>query len=295
MCSIATNSLGTTPAKCSPQPTATVYVTVTATPSITDLGVQSSLQSAASVDVEVISNSIELEPINPLTTADTATDITTTRTVRLTYTEPVVITQVVQGASTVGPGKPYSLAEQDREIVLLNNTATSATEHISAGTSAIQVEPIPTASSQSTSNDETISLTLTSTVRITRTVVVQRTSSTLSFTGMGASGWNATGTNQPTAPINPTGTGVSVSAIQPNQTGIDSTVNPVLSTGYSPVYAAPSGYVKRHNGKRQVGSIVVATINGVVVSWTNVFDGAGLSTLFPAPQSSTVLPPSSGE
>ena len=47
------------------------------------------------------------------------------------------------------------------------------------------------------------------------------------------------------------------------------------------------GHGRRAHGKRAVGDIVTATINGDVVSWTNIYDGSTPSTSTAAPANST--------
>ncbi|KAI9881181.1 MAG: hypothetical protein M1830_007159 [Pleopsidium flavum] len=275
----------------------TVYLTVTATPSTNDLAVDStSIQSAASADLHAFTANLGLQPTNAAAPLDTSSGVTATTTIFLTYTEAVEVAQVTATSSTAGNGEPYYFTEHDGTTAWLSGKAPSATQGLITGTTTVLVAPIPTEGSKHTTSTETVLLTLTTTKHLTKTVVeAHKTAPTSvrSFTGLGASGWNGTATTLQTVKVGPTGSGVSVSGNQLYQTGIPSSVAPWLPTGYTAAPSAASTNVTWKNGKRQVGSIVVATINGVVVSWTNAYDGGSPATSVASSPSSVGAPGSS--
>lgn len=276
----------------------TVYLTVTAAPSTTDLAVEStSIQSAAGVDLQAFTANLDLQPTNPVAPPDTSSGVTATTTIFLTYTEAVELAQVTATSSTAGVGEPYYFTEHDGTTAWLSAKAPSATQGFFTGTTTVLVAPVPTEGSKHTTSTETALLTLTTTKHLTKTVVeAQKTDPTSirSFKGLGASGWNATSTTFQTVKVWPTGSGVIVSGNQLYQTGVPSSVVQLLPSGYTKVASAPSATVPWKNVKRQVGSIVVATINGVVVSWTNAYDGGALATPVAGSPSSVEGPASSG-
>ena len=247
----------------------TVYVTVTAPGTTIDVAVGSaSIQSAPSVGIQASSKTLDLQPVEPTASTDTATDITATSTIFITYTESV-------------------------EVAHATPTSTIAGYGASPSTFIVPGAPVSTEASQDSTSDGTIFLTLTSTVHVTRTIVeVHNTTATSarSFTGIGAGGWNATGTTLQTVKAGPTGSGVTASNIQAQPSGVASAVGTGSPTGYKSSVSSPSGRLYMRNGKRQLGSIVVATINGVVVSWTNVWDGGAPATPIPSPPSAAEPP-----
>lgn len=272
----------------------TVYVTVTAAATTVDVAVESaSIQSAASVDLQALSKTLDLQPIISAASTDTATDITATSTIFITYTESVQVAPTTPTSSIAGYGEPYHFSELGGTTTLQSGKATSVTGDSVASAFTAQAAPVSTEAAQHSTSDGTIFLTLTSTIHLTRTNVEvhnRTATSARSFTGIGASGWNATATTLQTVKGGPTGSGVSALSNQAHQTGVVSAIPNNFQTGYTYGVPAPSGQVYRKEGKRQVGSIVVATINGVVVSWTNVWDGGAAATPVPSPPSKAQPP-----
>lgn len=261
----------------------TVYVTVTAPASTIDVAVTSaSIQSATSVDVQAPSKNVNLQPAAPI---DTATDITATSTIFITHTQFVQVASATPTSSVAGYGEPYASSEHDGTTNLQNGNPPSTTQDSLTRASTVQAAPLSTEPTQQSSSDGTIFLTLTSTIHLTRTIVEVHngtSTSARSFTGIGAGGWNATGTTLQTVKGGPTGSGISASGNQAHQTGVVPALPNGLSTGYTDPIPSPSGRVYRKKGKRQVGAVVVATIEGAVVSWTNAYDGAAPATSLPS-------------
>lgn len=115
-----------------------------------------------------------------------------------------------------------------------------------------------------------------------------------SFTGLGLSGWNAT--FRTLLKENIVGTANEPAKLLSQQTGVKDNLvtRPGTASGLAAAsgLAVPSRYSNATNniGARQLGSIVVATIDGVVVSWTNVYDGAALKTQAPVAIASDAAP-----
>lgn len=272
----------------------TVYVTVTAPATTVDVAVKSALiQSAASVDIQAFWKTLDLQPINPAASTDTATDITATSTIFITYTESVQVAPAAPTSSIAGYGQPYHFSELVGTTILQSSNVPSVTPASITSTPTVQAAPVSTEANQHSTSDGTIFLTLTSTVHLTRTIVEVRNgtaTSARSFTGIGPGGWNATGTTLQTLRGGLTGSGVSALSNQAHQTGVVSAVANGLATGYTYGVSSSSGQVYRMKGKRQVGSIVVATIDGVAVSWTNIYDGGAAATPIPSPPSKAEPP-----
>jgi len=262
----------------------TVYVTVTAPGTTIDVAVKSALiQSVGSVDEQAPSETLNLPSAG---STDTATDITATSTIFITYTESVQVAAATPTSSTAGYGEPYHLSELAGTTTSHGSEFPSVIHDSVTRTSAVQAAPVSTEADQHSTSDGTIFLTLTSTVHLTRTIFEVHNgtaTSARSFTGIGAGGWNATGTTLQTVKGGATGSGISALSNQAHRTGAVSAIAIGLPTGYTYGVPSPSRQAYKKKGKRQVGSIVVATINGVVVSWTNVFDGGAPATSIPSP------------
>lgn len=101
-----------------------------------------------------------------------------------------------------------------------------------------------------------------------------------SFNGLGLSGWNATSKTllKEKVVVN---ANESAKLVR-QQTGVKDSL--ATRPGAATLLATPSYSSNATNkiGVRQLGSIVVATIEGVVVSWPNNYDGAALTTPAPA-------------
>ena len=115
------------------------------------------------------------------------------------------------------------------------------------------------------------------TVPSAATASLTATTSSKSFPGLGLGGWNATFRVKEKL----VGSANEPAKLLSQLTGIKN--NLATRPGTASLLAAPSNSYNTTNNirARQLGSIVVATIEGVVVSWTNNYDGAALKTPSP--------------
>lgn len=129
---------------------------------------------------------------------------------------------------------------------------------------------------------------LTSTVPSTAAASLIATARAKNFNALGLSGWNATFSTL--VKENVVGSTNEAARILSHQTGVENNI--VTHLGTPSRLAVPSYSANATNSieVRQLGSIVIATINGVVVSWTNSYDGAALSTQAPAAITSDPAP-----
>ena len=180
---------------------------------------------------------------------------------------------------------------------LLTGKATSVTSDLVLSTTAVDAAPVTTEASQKPTSDGTTTTTVNSTVVITSTVDEFRNSSRTtarSFMGIGTSGWNATATTLQTANAGPTGSSGIASGTRGGQAGVVPAVPQGPPNGYTYAASAPSAQGTWKKAKRQIGSVVSATINGVIVSWTNVYDGGAPATPTPDSYSNDAAPIFSG-
>ncbi|KAI4225107.1 MAG: hypothetical protein L6R36_004164 [Xanthoria steineri] len=158
-------------------------------------------------------------------------------------------------------GGPYSFAEEYGSTVWLGGKTPTSGAALVVNTLVVTLQPQP-------SSTETVSFTTSSATTLTSEDQTTTSWTTLSSTSFythyltnllpatkvsaypGKSGWNATVTNSPALPTAPSAWHVTASA---------------------------SANLKRVH-PRQVGALVTATINGVVVTWTNVWAGEPQAT-----------------
>lgn len=139
-----------------------------------------------------------------------------------------------------------------------------------------------------------VSIPLTSTAPLASTVPSAATASLISitsskpFSGLGLNGWNATFRTLIKEKL--VGSADQPAKLLSQQTGVKE--NLATRPGTGSLLATPSCSSNATNNieRRQLGSIVVATIDGVVVSWTNNYDGAASTTPTPVVIPSDVAP-----
>jgi len=218
--------------------------------------------------------------------ADTSQDLTATLTSFETITNVVSLMTATATLVKTDQG-PYSFAEHSGTTIWLGNKTPPMSESIVYKTNVITVEPVPTstdvasAAAPTTTSFSTLSLTTVTSETFTETVTEPSSSPVASarpFTGVATYGWNSTLTT--------------LLKVQVGLKGSDR----VQSTGFVPETSAgtghgrPSPYATGQPSEslaaRQVGAIVVATIGGLVVSWTNNYNGQPATTTTEVTQSS---------
>ena len=243
------------------------------------------------------------------------TDITATLTSYVTFTEffriiPATPTLSLSGQAPtftashqesvyVAADKgPYYFSEQDGTLVWLDGKTPPATGSFLTSTAFITVQPIPTglpasAKENAVSTAEgsivstsysTISLYRVSTVYQTKVVtgtIHVPAIPVKAFVSLGSSGWNTSFTPSVRGDENKPSVGISKPIV--GQTGaIEKGDNKPKKSTTHPALAYSTN-VSEQLEARQVGALVVATIDGVLVSWINSYDGK--STPTPPPNS----------
>ena len=279
----------------------TVFVTVSGTPTTETIN----LAAAPSAIISTLST-VEAQTVSTgVAPVDTSTDITATVTNYLTYTEVLNIVQAPSTSATANQGS-YYFSEQNGTTIWLGDKTPPITDALVTGTTTVLVEPIPSGPSTSSglmtstgvsessgvliSNGptsvegpadiksfSTVFLTVFSTKQLTETITESKytvPTSTRTFAGLGTSGWNSSATTFQAVKVGPTGSGVLTQGF--GQKGVSPTIAHASQSGYSYSLSgsAASDIAPKDKAARQVGAIVVATINGVAVSWTNQYDGS---------------------
>lgn len=135
---------------------------------------------------------------------------------------------------------------------------------------------------------------LASTVPLIATVPSAATASLISitpskpFSGLGLNGWNATFRTLIKEKL--VGSANQPAKLLSQQTGVKENLATRPGTGSFLATPSYSSNATKNIEGRQLGSIVVATIDGVIVSWTNNYDGAALTTPTPVVIPSDVAP-----
>ena len=234
----------------------------------------------------------ETSSSNAESLAETSTDPTATLTSFQTITDVLSLVPATAASVKTDQG-PYSFAEHSGTTIWLGSKTPPASESIVFKTKAITVLPVPTSTHASsaevpmTTSYSTLSLTTVTSKVFTETVTESSSSPVASakpFTGVATYGWNSTLTTLLKVQAGAKGSG----RTQP--TGY---VSDILKNGDSPLgtgHRASSPYAtgaaSEYLAERQVGSIVVATIEGVIVSWTNSYDGQPTTATSEVAQSS---------
>ncbi|KAL8807333.1 MAG: hypothetical protein Q9200_004713 [Gallowayella weberi] len=296
---------------CGPLPTVTVTVGAT---TITE----------SFLDEKTLSHVIPTTSTWPVVSANAATSsavatITLSSTTFLTSTKVInVAGHAVSNPIQPGPvqGGPYSFAEENGHTIWLGGkTPTSGGVYVTS-TLAVTLQPQPSSTETLTftksserilsSGDGTTSWTTTSTDfythYLTKALTLEATGSSLPAPKvppyLGHFGWNATLTTLQTVRSG-------VANTKPSDVGSKNPATWSSSGDHSKSYHAysetsagwvPSGQVApsassptRRRHPRQVGAVVTATIDGAVVTFTNVWAGESLTH---APSTSSKIPTS---
>ncbi len=201
----------------------------------------------------------------------------------LAVTKSVGSTHVIQVIkATTLPG-PYSFTEDNGTTSWMGGQTPPASASLVTSTLFITLQPVSTPVSESasaamTTSYVTISSTQTVTHTYTKTLIESlstmpgstKTYTGHGYTGLGSAGWNSTLTTFLKLKVIPTGSGRATPSVYEPGAPIDSW------SRQGGVDASPTSSTNstRPIKPRQVGEIIVATVDGVAVSWTNNYDGS---------------------
>ena len=208
---------------------------------------------------------------------------------------------------------PYSFAEHSGTTIWLGGKTPPSTKSFVIETSAITVLPVPesyivdSGATPDASSFSTLTLTATTSKVFTETLTESLSTSEPSakpFTGLAPYGWNSSLTTFITVKasvasndlVRPTGEAYSTGKIHSPRWDVPPPlqgINPLFPVPVTPDISAVLASLREESSyiaPRQVGSIVVATIEGQVVSWTNSYDGGVTATA-----TSESVPTSSGK
>ncbi|KAL8828754.1 MAG: hypothetical protein Q9191_002407 [Dirinaria sp. TL-2023a] len=244
--------------------TKTIYTTTFASPS--------------SVKLETSSTNAELP-------AGSSIEPTATLTSFQTHTDVVSIVPAVATSVKANQG-PYSFAEHSGTTVWLGGKKPPASGSAIVLTKAITVLPVPPSAhvvpdpeNSLTESYTTLHLTRTTSKVFTETLTESSSTSAAAakpFTGIATYGWNSSLTTLLTVPSGAKESGRARSIGHPAyRTGHN---KPLPNITYPFLGPQVTGKESASLAERQVGAIVVATIEGHVVSWTNSYDGQRLAS-----------------
>lgn len=229
-----------------------------------------------------------------VTQTTTLTDITTTLTSRVTFTEFFTVAPAIPAPSRSGepPAStashpeatdvaadkgPYYFSEHDGTLAWLDGKTPPATGSFLTVTTFITVQPVPT-NFPALAEETTLSIAEESTVATTYSTVSLYSVTTVYRTKVITS----------TIPI----PAIAVK-FSPGSAGWNSSFTALLKGGSGnpkpTVWQTGATHVTGQLEARQVGAWVTATINGVVVSWINSYDGKPTSTP-PSPNPTVEVP-----
>ena len=202
-----------------------------------------------------------------------------------TVTATMVSTQVVSVIQTSSPSEGqalYSFTEDNGTTTWLGVTPPTSASLITS-TQVVTVQPVPPSSVAppveatrvtnylTLSSTETLTETLTETHTETQILTVSIASASAgAYTGLASNGWNSSMSKFITV-TSPAIGSVKIAEKVEQHPG---TGYPMVSSGLVPV---SRGNKTRHNKARDIADIIVATIDGVAVSWTNNYAGTPLS------------------
>ncbi|KAL8669170.1 MAG: hypothetical protein Q9168_006232 [Polycauliona sp. 1 TL-2023] len=153
---------------------------------------------------------------------------------------------------------PYSFAEENGSTIWLGGKTPTSGAALITNTLVVTLQPQP-------SSTETVSFTTSS-----GTILTSADQTTTSWTTLSSTSFS---THYLTNVVP-----ISKSSAYPGNNGWNATLTALQSLPASPlVTASPSDALKRVH-PRQVGALVTATINGVVVTWTNLVSGLDRET-----------------
>ncbi|MCJ1226207.1 hypothetical protein MMC12_002856 [Toensbergia leucococca] len=214
----------------------------------------------------------------------------------LSFTKVISVLQATSTSVDANQG-PYYFFEHNGTTVWLDGKTPPAGDALVTSTTTFVVDPTPTGpekSSAQVSQSSLASLTTTfSTTFLTifttehHTETLTESTSTLpvsanGFSSSGWNGWNATATTLRTV----TGIVLNSSTAEPlyYQTAFTQQRKDATSPGGSSNYTKPANESEWSTlSARQVGAVVVITLDGAVVSWTNSFNG-----IYPPPSPVTI-------
>ncbi|MCJ1287083.1 hypothetical protein MMC26_006431 [Xylographa opegraphella] len=262
-------------------PALTIIVTVSTTTTVTETAdLATKLTSSSNPGPDTFSLATPSHTVPFLTTP--TSDITETTVIWETYT---VVSSVAAASSptlTSPASGLYSFLVINGITSWLGGFTPPVTDSFVIATATIVIEPVPTSPSLSNivQAQNPIPVTSTDSIQVTSifTVILAETltesaSATVvsatagSFHGIGTHGWNATTLTRVTHVKHGSGTGR-----LPCVTDASSDFARHSRGPYHGSAQASFGESKLVI-KRQIGSMVTATIDGVVVSWTNFWDG----------------------
>ncbi|KAM0800859.1 hypothetical protein BDR22DRAFT_237313 [Usnea florida] len=243
-------------------PVSTIFVTLPASPT-TETIYSLSQGSLATADIEASVNG--------------ATQVTPTA-VTATVIASVISTQVIsiiQASSPAEGQADYSFFENNGTTSWLGATPPASASLITS-TQVVTLQPVPPGYIAPPSEilpSATSFLTLSSTETVTETHTETQTlaiptisASAGAYTGFASKGWN---TSMSAFITVKSSTIVSVTVAE-KLAYLSSTAYPVVSSGVVPL---PTGNATRYVKARAAANMVVASIDGVAVSWTNNYDG----------------------
>ncbi|MCJ1416726.1 hypothetical protein MMC32_003064 [Xylographa parallela] len=262
-------------------PASIIIVTVSTTTTVTETAdLATEISSSFNADPDTSSPATSSDSVPFLTTS--VSDLTETTVIWETYTSDSSTVQASSPTPTSPASGLYSFIVVNGITSWLDGFTPPATDSFVIATATVVIEPVPTSQSLSSimqpqslvpvTSIETIQVTSIYTADLAETLIESASATSVSaaagsFHGIGTHGWNATTLTRITHVKHGSGT-----AHLPYATGASSGFarHPVVS--FSGSALIPSSWPTQ-NEKRQVGSIVTATIDGVVVSWTNYWDG----------------------
>ena len=210
-----------------------------------------------------------------------------------TFASLLTSTQVITLAHATGQPGPYSFTEANGTTIWLGGKTPPLSAKLVTSTSVITLHPVSTQNSgalQGGSVATTTSyLTLTPTETITQTytkILTQHTSSVATspkgYPPYGLAGWNTSVTLPSTLGSATAGGALIQSSVQVSvsrHSTSQNTAASIMSTAY--------GRSRRHLWGRQAGDFIEATIDGVLVSWVNNYNGIDLTV---SEEESTLIP-----
>ncbi|MCJ1475061.1 hypothetical protein MMC13_003721 [Lambiella insularis] len=263
----------------------TISVTVSVTATITEIVEHAGASGNWSPSADWLTPSLSWLGGTPVPTKapdliTTTLEAEQTSTIYQIFTNNIGVVPVSSPTSvSSASGLYYFFVGADGIITWLGGQTPPATEPQVLETATLIIEPEPVSSWVSstqiaqTTSTKTIQLTSTFTEVLTETLTVSTPTQSIlasagAFNGFGPYGWNATTFKR----VQTVGSGTAVAGPYHYVTGASSDVAPHWTNPSSRIASAPSVWYHPHN-KRQVGAVVTATIDGVVVSWTNSYDG----------------------
>ena len=189
------------------------------------------------------------------------------------------VVSVIHASSPSDGQAAYSFSEDNGTTTWLGAT-TPASASLITTTQVISLEPVPTgyvaplAKVTPITSYLTVSptKTLTETDMASQTLAVSTASASAgAYTGLASNGWNSSISTLITVKSPAVGSVTMAETFAQNSI----TAYPLVPSGLVPF---PRGNAARQKKVRDVGNIISATIDGVVVSWTDNYDGTPLSS-----------------